>query len=503
MQTVFQTFLPNYYGSLVKGQQQALLLDNLYFYVADAVNKNATANTTPKCTFDEQTVISEVLYGGRLQPQNLVAMLRKVLWESGKVFAKYESRDPYLCDKDFYCMNSQYYIYKCIDNNKGSPSTEQPTNLVPGPFQLSDGYVWQYMYKLTQEEVEQYSIADYIPLIADPTVTAAAVRGTISTIDVINGGDYAATAKGTILEVISNNMVRIDTNSSNITGVYEDMGFYISGGLGEGQLSQIGTYIANTSGRFVTLNTPLTGVLPGSTYDIAPYISIEGSGLLASARPIMSGSRIDKIQILNRGMEYLAAEAVIHTNDSFTNTPAELQVNVSPIKGHGGDIYQELYVRDVLFTLNIDNFNIGDGTFPINEITFSKTGLLRQVIDRDTPTLYTSPAFNNTFKIQATPIFGAFAVGDKIRRSAPGLPTSGTVVYANTTHIIGTYDSPIMTFQIGDSIINQDNITGVATAVVQPDVRLLGTDIVALINIDTIKRDENMREYLQILIKVK
>lgn len=504
MRNYYQTFLPNYYGSLVKGQQNALLLDNLYFYVANGTDKTAVANTDHKSIYDEQQVLSEVLYGGKMQPQNLVAMIRKVDWTSGKVFAKYDSRDPYLNEKDFYCKNSSNAVYKCLDNNNNSPSTEQPNTLVPGPFKLSDGYIWQYMYQLTDDQINQYSIGDYIPLVVDPNVTAAAIRGTISTVDVIDGGKYSATTSGTIQEVVSPNLLKLETTASTVNGAYDGMALYISGGLGEGKISQISSYVANTSGRFAELTTPITGIVAGSEYDIAPYIQIQGNGIYASARAVMVGERISHVEILNRGMEYTRAQATISANPSYVDAPATLEVNISPIKGHGGDIYQELYVDNVLFTLNMDNFTIEDVDFPINDITFSKVGMLRQVIDNSTPTLYTAPTFNNTFTMQTSPLFGNYAVGDKVHRPVPvPMPVSATVVYANTTHIVGTYDSPIMRFNVSETIINQNGITSVAVDIKQPQVRLLGTDIVALINVDTIKRGENQREYLQILIKVK
>lgn len=52
---------------------------------------------------------------------------------------------PNLYHADFYVLNSDNNIYKCIDNNNKSPSTERPSEVTPEPFHTSDGYTWKYM----------------------------------------------------------------------------------------------------------------------------------------------------------------------------------------------------------------------------------------------------------------------------------------------------------------------------------------------------------------------
>lgn len=502
--TTFITFMPNYYSSLVRSQQQALILDNLYFYAASGTNKTAVANNSPKTIEDEQRVLTDVMYGIKMTPANMSAMIRRVDWTLGKIFAKYDSRDPSLVSKDFYCVTSANDVYKCLDNNRGAPSLEQPNTRVPGPFTLSDGYVWQYMYHIPENLSHTFMVGDYVPLVMEPEVIQAAIRGTISSIDVIDGGEYLNITRGKIQDIIHPTMVRLEDVASVTNNSYDHMGIYIDEGPGEGQLTQITRYTANTSGRYATLAQPLIGAMIGSEYEIAPYINIEGNGLYATARPIMVGNSIDSVQVLSRGVEYTRCDITTSAMASSVITPAKLEANISPIKGHGGDIYQELYVNHVMISVNLDNTDINPIGFPTDDITFSRVGLLRQVIDRDTMTVFSGPSFNNMFTIESTPLFGTYKVGDVIHKepSVP-LPVSGTIVYANNTHIMGTYNSPIMEFDEGAEIISQDGVISTIVSIEQPEVRLLGTDIVAIINTDTIVRKINMSEYLQILIKVK
>lgn len=497
----YQTFLPNYYGSLVRGQQNALLLDNLYFYVADGVNKDATANNAAKTISDEQKTLTDILYGGKMIPSNLIAMMRKVEWVANKKFAKYDSRDPYLNDKDFYCISSNNRVYKCLDNNKDGQSLVEPTTNVPGPFTLSDGYKWIYMYSLTETNLSQYAVEQYIPVIVDPAVTAAAVPGAISTISVTNQGNYRYTASGSIQTKISNTVFRISDSTEGQSGTYNNMGFFIESGSGAGDYSQIINFTANTSGKFIETKDRLNLTGVGSNYSIAPYVNITGNGLNGKARAIMSGSRVDRIEVLNGGQRYTMADIELQANNAHVVTPSTAVTNISPIKGHGGDIYQELYVDNVMFNVYLDNFTFEE-TYPVNEITFCKVGLVREVYNNTMTGLYTADSFKNTFTVRISPAVGSYQIGDTVR-SITNPFLAGTIVYADNTKIIGTYNSALMRFDVGDHLVSNQGVQGLILDITQPDVRLLQSDIVCQVNTDTIRRDENSNEYMQILIQIK
>lgn len=499
---IYENFTPNYYSSLIKGQQSSILLDNLYWYVADGINKEAQANNNPKTIRDEQQILNQIIYGGKLNPNNTLAMIKRIDWVSGKVFGRYDSTDPDNSGKDFYCMNSLGSVYKCIDNNKNSPSTQEPQTTVPGTFQLSDGYIWHYMYKLTEAQINDYNIGGMIPLFIDPNVTAAVIRGTISTIDVKNPGQYTELASGSIQQLVSNNTVKIDDDSHNLSGTYNQMGFYITSGPGQGEYYQISGYTANGSGRYVTLNKPLVSAGLGSNYDIAPFVRIIGNGSGGSARAIMAGGQVSGIQILNRGAEYTLSQATLIANNTYVSNTGILDVNLSPSKGHGGDPYQELYVNHLLLNVDMDNYTIAND-LPVDQISFCRVGTLRGLMDEQTLTLFSQPSFNNTFTAHIPPSFGNYVAGQTVLKYPTGAPQA-KLVYANNTHIIGVYQTPFLRFQIGDTIVNSDNTaSGSIIEIDQPQIKLIMTDVVSIANIETTTRGENSREIIQILVKIK
>ena len=51
-----------------------------------------------------------------------------------------------LFDSSFYVMTGARNVYKCLDNNGNSASTDEPTGTSTTVITTSDGYKWKYMY---------------------------------------------------------------------------------------------------------------------------------------------------------------------------------------------------------------------------------------------------------------------------------------------------------------------------------------------------------------------
>ena len=494
----FVNFTPNYYGTLIKNQQSSLIIDNLFFFVADGATEGAIANNKPLSIADETKMHNEIMYGYRLLPTLAVALCRRVDWQYGKVFAKYDSYDPNLVDKDFYVLATNRCVYKCIDNNKNSPSTQEPSTLDYFPTKLGDGYIWQYMYSLTENQLADYSTPGLMPIFIDSNVTANAVRGTVSTIDVVSSGSYTAINSGFIQDIVSANTFKIENSASPYDGIYDNSAFYISEGPSTGSLTTVTSYFSNTSGKYISTANNLNDVTFASRYEITPYVKVVGDGLVnATARAVMNNDRIDRIEMLNRGMYYTHANVELVSNAAYS-TDATVSVNLSPFKGHGGSLYSELYCNYFLFAVNLDNISVD---LPVDELTFSKFGFVRGLItESDPPALYSNTNFRNTVTIETTPFFGSYTKGDTIYKVNDSV-CAIRVIYANTSHVIGVYQSTKRMLE--DDTITNGESTSVISSIIQPDVRLVESDIVMIKNVDTTVREENSREVCQILIKVK
>jgi len=90
-------------------------------------------------------------------------VVRRINWEFGKTFSPYDSNDTDLFDKDFYCLTSEFKVYKCIIAGNGG-SEVQPYHTASDLQSYADGYVWKYMYTIIASDSEAYLTNTYMPV---------------------------------------------------------------------------------------------------------------------------------------------------------------------------------------------------------------------------------------------------------------------------------------------------------------------------------------------------
>jgi len=98
-----------------------------------------------------------------------------------------------LYDATFYVMNSNFDVYKCIDNNSGATSTEEPTNTGNSIFTITgDGYKWKYMYSLSAAQRTNFLSTDFMAVATNSTVSLAATDGAIDFVKIKTAGSGAS-----------------------------------------------------------------------------------------------------------------------------------------------------------------------------------------------------------------------------------------------------------------------------------------------------------------------
>ena len=88
----------------------------------------------------------------------------------------------------FYVLTSTNNVYKCMSNNGGVASMVEPTGTANVEYQTGDGYWWKYMYTLTTSHITDFLTADFMPVVTNATVSAAAIDGEIRQYKVERGG---------------------------------------------------------------------------------------------------------------------------------------------------------------------------------------------------------------------------------------------------------------------------------------------------------------------------
>ena len=123
----------------------------------------------------------------RIYYTDLKLVVPKFIWENNTIFSHYDSQvNTY--GTNFYALNSEFNVYKCINNNNYSYSTVEPSGTSTSIITLSDGYKWKYLYNIESQDRARFINNSYMPVDTDPTVVSAATDGSIDFILLTNGG---------------------------------------------------------------------------------------------------------------------------------------------------------------------------------------------------------------------------------------------------------------------------------------------------------------------------
>lgn len=315
-----------------------------------------------------------MMIGKKIFPSDTSYMIKKISWSTGTVYSQYDDQDTELYSKQFYVVNSTNDVFKCLWNNNGGTSTVEPTSLSVEPFTLSDGYTWKYMYSITSVMDQKFSTTNYVPVDTDSSV--GLIDGSIDIVKINLGGNNYQQGIGTVQQVISSNLFRVDTSHPNSNGYFNGSSFYINNGSGLGSLADITAYVANSSGRFVQLSSNLTSVNLTSEYIISPKISFVGNGTGAKAYCTVNGSgSIDSVNMVDVGSGYDYCDVVVVSNTNF-GTGASLSPIISPPGGHGSDPVVELGSDMLCISVDVDGSEVNSVN---TAITFRQVGIISDV----------------------------------------------------------------------------------------------------------------------------
>ena len=131
---------------------------------ANAADTTDTVEDVPGDHIDDLNQAHENLIGLKKVAQSDIShVVRRINWEAGKTFSPYDSSDPDLYDKDFYCLTSEFKVYKCIQAGSAG-STVQPVHTDASIQRLTDSYHWKYMYTLTTADSEAFLTNSFMPV---------------------------------------------------------------------------------------------------------------------------------------------------------------------------------------------------------------------------------------------------------------------------------------------------------------------------------------------------
>lgn len=373
------------------------IINDYYLFVSSTANTSVSNTEKSKKEFLEKT-----LFGKRIDPQEVFFMIKNYPWEVNTVYDQYDDTVE-LSNKRYYAVvypsnneTGDYRIYKCLFNNYREQSVNPPNYNESTPNQvyvMPDGYVWKFMYAISELEFDKYNTRGYIPIISANTVSNTVITDT-STIDQIfvtnpteNRGYEKVT--GFVFEVNSTSaVIYASTGTLNaIENYYSGYSFYVTNTLNQSQVYEVDTYNYDSVTKRATLT--LVGGMPGDTillnassYSLVPRIEIRGDGTGAVAIPIVSSTgSIIGVTMLNRGSGY--TNAVAFVPDPYAFDPSSinsleervlLRPVLSPEGGHGSNLIDELSCRHVLTYVTLTETD--NNTVPITN-DFASIGIVK------------------------------------------------------------------------------------------------------------------------------
>ena len=259
-----------------------------------------------------------------------------------------------MCIRD---RSSARNVYKCLDNNNGATSTDEPTGVSTSTITTTDSYKWKFMYTLSAAQQANFLSTDFMAV--SPNSSPSADQSNV----------ISAAVDGSI------DIVKIKTAGSGGTnGTFT--GISIKGD-GSGGVATI--VVGGGAVTSVTVTTPGTG------YTFAT---------------------ISNTQIVTAGATNLAG--------------SELDVIIPPKGGHGANAQEELGAFFVMMNTSLEgteSANSGDFS-AVND--FRKIALLRDPTKSASAVTANTARLTKAINIATSPTPGTFVPDEEISQASTG-----------------------------------------------------------------------------------
>lgn len=367
-----------------------------------------------------------------------------------------------LFDASFFVMNTNYQVFKCLNNVDKTTGEIVPSTVMPdgtnsyAPFTTSDGYTWKFMFQISAADVLKFVTADFIPV-------------KLATSDNINDPYYSQWL----------------AQSNAIDGAIEHI-----------SVTSGGNYVGGSD----------------------PTIEIVGDGTGCTAEVVRTGSVITGVNITNRGQGYTYATAVISNNGGGTGGGV-LHCQISPKGGHGYNAIEELggfYVTMNVRLSYAEGAGNTDGTtdFPIDN-DYRRIGIIKDPYNYNTTDICTDSTRIATFSLslQGT---DEFHFDELITQPSNG--ARGYVVSWDSDnrilHYISTFNDPNRTgdpdkdpvesiiFQSGELIEGEYGNSAVIDEIGIPEVQPYSGDMIYFENRRPISRADDQIEDIKIIVEM-
>jgi len=354
----------------------------------DGTGASDTAPPTPPDSVSDEFYFWDQMLGAKkIASGDVLQVVSRRDWSNGTSFDMY--KDDYsslnaadsgaasLFTSTFYFRTSANRIYKVISNIPAGEFTAasafsgtEPTSESTSLF-TSGGYVLKYMYTITAANATKFLTTDFMPVITDSTVSAAATDGAIESFQVTGLG--AGCTDGTYFAAVQGDGANAGTASGAVVRIV----------ISSGKVQSFGTNETTTSG-----------------------ISNDGAGYTYGTIHIAAGFTFSDAALTS-------ASAIGGTTDPV------FDVIISPKGGHGTNGINELGAHFVMTNTTLTGAE-GDDISAGND--FRNVGLVVDPTNFGTSTVATASTARQTFALKfptsgAGSPSGTFSPDEKITQA--------------------------------------------------------------------------------------
>ena len=467
---------------IVEGQLATNLPVASYYIMGSSIDKTTAISNTQ---VEKREFQRRVIFGNKVTEDNIRYMFYKNTWTSATVYDDFDDTQDILTTNSVVTVSNSegdYEVFKCLENNNGGPSTQQPsfTGIDATSYEqifTGDGYVWKYLFTVAAGDDVIFGTSDSLPLpypsYGNANVIAAA-KEDISQIIIENTQtnlfqEYVF-GPTTSPSTVSFQSVEQSTTSSNVGDIrvratpksgfslytgndaYKNM--YLLQTNSNGDLTVYDVLSSSTPNspnldidlKINTTNGNNPNYFKTDTFQLVPKINVTRS--TSTGTPCVAYGVIDqfgtlkKVAFKNKGSEYKFATATLALPTSIaTNyTPSQaatLRCVVSPTGGHGSDMIYELGMSRLSV---ITNFSGEDVAIP-DANTYTKVGLIK------------NPSFtDSTFPTQFDNRTSIVISGDHTATAIAGH-------YVQQTIALDGINSETITTRIHESVYSGGNTT--------------------------------------------
>lgn len=457
-------------------------------------------------------------------------------WTNNQAYFAYTHANNDLYSQQFYVMTDDYNVYKCLANNNGSGTSQaKPTGnstsiITPG----SDGYKWKFMYNISASKALKFVTTSYIPTQKvrnangfgatgttqmpaatqenekQRAVEVAAISGELNIIRrTAAGSSYIFESDSLQAAAHNTTSFTIHSGASGSNDIYIGSDIYFTSGDASGLGGTITDYVG--SSKVVTVGTALaTAPSNGSSFVIAPKVTITGDGQAANARANGSNSaQVSDIVTVAAGNGYTNAVITITANSSH-GSGATAEGIIEPKGGHGYDAVEELGGYNVMINSRLENDE--SGSFTVNN-DFRKIGLIAQPLfaNGDIATSTTADQAT-TITVQSYSETSATYTADQLVTGSQSGATGRVVDFkSNTTlrlvsvtkgtNTTNGFDGTPGSFQTNEALtVSGGDPTSNSSAISAPDLKEYEGDIIYVENRSPVSRASDQIEDVKLII---